>query len=60
MLDESDKEILNLSFNSDDSYEPLTIGGPILRRRPTNVPALFLEGLPEYESSSSEGDPESH
>lgn len=42
------------SFRSDDSYERLVDGPPLLRRRPTIVPPLSFEGFPEYESSSDE------
>ena len=46
------------SFQTDASYE-LMVDGPALRReRPDNVPALSLNGLPGYVTSSEEGDDE--
>lgn len=47
---------MHFSFGSDDSFELLPTGPLLLKRRPTIVPALNLEGLPDYESSSDEGD----
>lgn len=56
--EEPDKEdIKNLfSFRSDDSYERLTTGPILVKKRPNFVPKLNLVGLPEYESSSDEED----
>lgn len=45
------------SFRSEDSYENLNTGPLLLRKRPSNVPPLNLEGLPGYESSSDEDEP---
>ena len=54
---ELEKQALNeFSFQTDASYE-LMVSGPALRReRPDNVPALSLNGLPGYVTSSEEGD----
>ena len=54
---ELEKQALNeFSFQTDASYE-LMVSGPALRReRPDNVPALTLNGLPGYVTSSDEGD----
>jgi hypothetical protein len=46
------------SFRSDDSFEILVKGPAPTNKRPTFVPSLNLDGLPVYESSSSEGEPE--
>jgi hypothetical protein len=54
-LDDDTKNMF--SFRSDDSYERLVIGPPLLGRRPTIVPPLSFEGFPEYESSSDEDAP---
>lgn len=44
------------SFHTDDSFEPIT-NTPMLRpNKPDFVPMLDLRGLPEYETSSEEGD----
>ena len=51
---EDDKNLY--SFRSEDSYELICAGPPLLRKRPMGVPPLNLNGLPEYESSSDEGD----
>lgn len=51
-LDDDTKNMF--SFRSDDSYERLVDGPPILRKRPSIVPPLSFEGFPEYESSSDE------
>ena len=47
---------LIFSFYSDDSYEPLPCGPDFckIKKKPVNVPALNLENLPEYETSSEE------
>ena len=48
------------SFYTDDSYEPI-INGPDpanVKKKPQIVPSLNLNNLPEYESSSEEGDGE--
>jgi hypothetical protein len=44
------------SFYSDDSYEPLDCGPDAcqIRKKPPIVPALDLNNLPEYETSSDE------
>ena len=57
-LDESETNTINFSFRSEDSYELLVEGPAMIKIRPTFVPPLNLNDLPEYESSSSEGDPE--
>jgi len=55
MFAEFEDDSKNLfSFRSDDSYEILVNGPPLLRRRPTIVPPLSFEGFPEYETSSDE------
>ena len=45
------------SFRTEDSYENLATGPCLLKKRPTIVPPLNLEGLPGYESSSDEDEP---
>ena len=54
---ELEKEALNeFSFATDASYE-LLVDGPALKGiRPENVPTLTLNGLPEYVTSSEEGE----
>lgn len=49
---------LMFSFYSDDSFEPINCGPDMctLRKKPMIVPALDLENLPEYETSSEEED----
>ena len=54
-LDDDTKN--KLSFRSEDSYDRLCEGPPLLGRRPTIVPPLSFEGFPEYESSSDEEQP---
>ena len=46
------------SFYSDDSYEPLDCGPDAcsIRKKPPIVPALNLDNLPDYETSSEEED----
>ena len=44
------------SFASDASYEPLGTGPELKRARPDFVPALTLNGLPEYVTTSEEED----
>jgi hypothetical protein len=44
------------SFRSEDSYERLCFGPPLIKKRPSFVPPLHFDGFPEYESSSEEGD----
>ncbi|CDW91253.1 UNKNOWN [Stylonychia lemnae] len=46
------------SFYSDDSYDPIDVGpDPAqIRKKPKTVPALNLNNLPDYESSSDEED----
>ena len=39
-----------------DSYRSLGLGPKLEVARPSNVPALNFEGLPQYESSSDEED----
>ena len=48
------------SFYSDDSYEDLEIGPDPAKtkKKPMFVPALNLNNMPEYESSSDEDDQE--
>ena len=41
-------------FESDASYDLLCTGPAMRRERPDNVPALTLNGLPEYVTSSEE------
>lgn len=55
-IDEDAKNLF--SFRSEDSYELMVQGPALIRPRPNCVPPLYLEGLPEYESSSDEGDAE--
>lgn len=43
-----------ISFDSQDSYEPLFIRTVKPKPKPDIVPKLCLEGLPEYETSSDE------
>ena len=44
------------SFHTDDSFDPID-DGPMLRPiKPDCVPLLDLNGLPEYETTSSEED----
>ena len=47
---------IEFSFYSDDSFLPLVDGPQIRPRKPSYVPELPLQGLPEYETSSEEGD----
>lgn len=44
----------DISFTSQDSYEPLPIPDIKIPPRPTIVPGLCLDDLPEYETSSEE------
>lgn len=47
------------SFYSDDSYEPIQVNPALATRdevKPRNIPALNLNSLPDYESSSDEED----
>ena len=54
---ELDKQAINeFSFASDASYELLVKGPALVRARPDNVPALTLEGLPEYVTTSEDED----
>lgn len=53
-LNEEEKKMF--SFRSDDSYELITATFSPPKKRPACVPPLQLEGLPEYESSSDEGE----
>ena len=46
----------DISFNSHDSYEPLEVPKVQNKPKPKNIPKLNFEGLPEYETSSEEGD----
>lgn len=48
------------SFDSDFSYEPLVVPNIKNKPRPSNVPELNFEGLPEYETSSDEEDDNQH
>jgi hypothetical protein len=57
-IDDNPKALF--SFRTEDSFDLLPTGPTLLKKRPFNVPHLNLEGLPEYESSSEEGDPEPH
>ena len=54
---ELERQALNeFSFHTDASYE-LLVSGPALKRdRPQNVPELVFTDLPEYITSSEEGD----
>lgn len=45
---------VDFSFNSEDSFEPLVSGPQMRPRRPSCVPSLNLDCLPEYVSSSEE------
>ena len=50
-----DRQAMNeFSFASDASYEPLVLGPALQRKRPAEVPALQLTGLPEYVTTSEE------
>ena len=52
---ELEKQALNeFSFDSDASYALLCVGPALKRKRPEDVPALTLNGLPEYVTSSDE------
>ena len=54
---ELEKQALNeFSFQTDASYELMVEGPALKRERPDNVPALTLNGLPGYVTSSEEGD----
>lgn len=46
------------SFYSDDSYEPIDDGPDLakVKKKPSFIPSLNLNNLPEYESSSDEED----
>jgi hypothetical protein len=44
------------SFHSEESYDLLVVGPAPVMRRPSCVPPLDLDGLPQYESSSDEED----
>ena len=44
------------SFQTDASYELLVSGPALKRERPENVPPLEFNGLPEYVTSSEEGE----
>jgi hypothetical protein len=46
------------SFHTEDSFDLLVTGPMIRPRRPSIVPMLNIYTLPEYESSSEEGDAE--
>ena len=54
---ELERQALNeFSFDTDASYA-LMVEGPALKGiRPDNVPCLSLRGLPEYVTSSEEGE----
>ncbi len=55
-----DKQAANeFSFHTDASYELLVSGPALKRERPDNVPELTLNGLPEYVTTSEEGEGES-
>jgi hypothetical protein len=43
-------------FPSEDSYEPLTEGPMLLPVKPAGVPDLDISQLPEYQTSSEEGE----
>lgn len=45
---------VDFSFYSDDSFELLVTGPQMRPRKPSCIPVLNLEGLPEYETSSDE------
>ena len=52
MLEDEKDNRCQYSFNTDDSYAPLT-EGPMLRPvKPAEVPYLNISQLPEYQSSS--------
>ena len=54
---ELEKQALNeFSFATDASYELMVEGPAIKPPRPDNIPPLTLTGLPEYVTSSEEGD----
>ena len=57
-LANTNQSSLMFSFYSDDSYEPLDIGPDPAKtkNKPKFVPALNLDNMPEYESSSDEED----
>ena len=48
------------SFYSDDSFDPLDCGPDMctIKKKPFIVPSLNLHNLPEYETSSEEGEEE--
>ena len=54
---ELEKQALcEFSFATDASYELMVEGPAIKPPRPDNIPPLTLTGLPEYVTSSEEGD----
>ena len=44
----------DISFHSDDSYEDLPRKEVKIPKKPSNIPELCFDGLPEYETSSEE------
>lgn len=49
-----------ISFSSQDSYDPLPIKEVTIPPKPNIVPSLCFDNLPEYETSSEEDDQEHH
>lgn len=49
-----------ISFHSDYSYELLVDGPILLPEKPSIVPPLDLESLPQYESSEEEEEQTKH
>ena len=45
-----------ISFSSQDSYEPLPVNEIKIPPKPNNIPTLCFDNLPEYETSSEEDD----
>ena len=54
MPEEEDAGTPAYSFHTDDSFEPIAAVVKDYFQRPSNVPALNLNDLPNYESSSDE------
>ena len=58
MGEKEDSKKCLFSFRSDDSFDLLVSGPAMQGRRPAQVPPLNFYGLPEYETSSDEGEGE--
>jgi len=54
MIEDELNQQVDFSFNSDDSFEAIISGPQIRPRKPSFVPHLDLDCLPEYISSSDE------